>query len=72
MTPAIMVLIVVTTIAWRGNALDPAAATSIGIDHIPYASRSICEVAKKLIILDAQRHQWEASATCTDSGDPHK
>jgi len=65
---ALMILIVSSTVAWRGTTMDPAAAVGLTTAQIPFATLAACNAAKPRIILDAQAHQWTASAVCVESG----
>ena len=65
---ALMILVVVNTVAWRGNALDPAASTSVGIASVSMFNMAACKVGRRLVLEDAQKHGWEASVTCIETG----
>ena len=58
MTEALMILIVASTMGWR----DPPSMASANAAFVPFHTIEACRTAKPLVILDAQRHGWEASA----------
>ena len=64
MTDALMILVVASTMGWR----DPPSMASANAAFVPFHDMRACMVAKPLVILDAQRHGWEASAVCVLAG----
>lgn len=61
-----MLLVVVqAVVAWRGNAMDPAAALALVPAQVAFVDAAACERARHLAIREFQAMPgWQVSAVC--------